>query len=210
MLQRGMSHRQYGAFLYDLYHLVKDFCPAMEAAIPFCNGRYPVVAQALRHSIAEESGHERWVLHDIEAMGLDPNEAIAAKPSPMIQACLAFNRHYPATVNPCGVLGMLLALELIAATHGSHLAVATRSRLGITQKAGFGFLESHGELDQQHGEELAELLKKVNDEPARRAIENASTVNIEAFAALMVHAFHADPTLQPGRFRRWMLERLIL
>ena len=79
----------------------------------------------------------------------------------------------------------------------------------MTQKAGFGFLESHGELDQQHGAELAELLKKVNDEPARRAIENASTVNIEAFAALMVHAFHADPTLRPGRFRRWVLQRLI-
>src|SRR4030095_14796905 len=142
-------------------------------------------------------------------MGFDPSGALAGNPSPMIQACLAFNRHYPATVNPCGVLGMLLALELIAATHGNHLAAATRSRLGVTQKAGFGFLESHGELDQKHGAELAELLTNVDDEPARRAIENASTVNIEAFAALMVHAFRADRALQPGRLRRWVVARLI-
>jgi pyrroloquinoline quinone (PQQ) biosynthesis protein C len=209
MLDRGMSRGQYRAFLYDLYFVVLDFCPAMEAAIPLCEGRYPAVVQALHHSLDEERNHERWVLHDIAAMGFDPDEAVAGEASPITQACLAFNRHYPAVEHPCGILGMLLALELIAATHGGQLASATRRRLGVTQKAGFGFLESHGELDHQHGADLAELLKKIDDESAHHAIENAAAVNIDAFAALMVHAWRADHALEPGPFRRWLMRRLV-
>ena len=149
------------------------------------------------------------MLHDIAAMGFDPGEAVSAEASPITQACLAFNRHYPATVNPCGIVGMLLALELIAATHGGQLASATRRRLGVTQKAGFGFLESHGELDQQHGADMAELLKNLDDEQAQHAVESAASVNIDAFAALMVHAFRADAALEPGPVRRWLMRRLV-
>ena len=57
MLDRGMSRAQYRAFLCDLYFLVEDFCPAMEAAIPLCEGRYPAVVQALHHSLDEERNH---------------------------------------------------------------------------------------------------------------------------------------------------------
>jgi pyrroloquinoline quinone (PQQ) biosynthesis protein C len=185
MIHRGLSLQEYRAFLHDLYHVVWHFCPIMAAAASHCDDRFQGVRYELYERIAEEKGHEAWVLEDIEAMGGDVPGARANPPSPPVQAMIAFNYYAAERLHPCAVLGMLYMLEVVSSVYGGRVSDAIARAIGRDAGAGgFRFLTSHATMDVDHMAKLNRLVKTIDDPAAQRAIVNSTQVNFYQFAAM--------------------------
>ena len=144
-----VTRARYVAFLREAYHHVKHTVPLLMA----CGSRLSEDRAALREAvaqyIAEESGHERWILEDLRACGDDPEAARASQPGLATELMVAYVYDYVARVNPAGMLGMVHVLE------GTSTALATRAADSIARALrlpaeAFTYLASHGSLDQEH------------------------------------------------------------
>ena len=144
-----VTRTRYVAFLRQAYHHVRHTVPLLEVcAQRFGEGR-AALRNAIAHYVAEETGHEQWILDDLRACGEDPEAARRAQPAPATELMVAYVYDYIARVNPAGFLGMVHVLE------GTSNAIATRAADVIARalslpSAAFTYLTSHGALDQEH------------------------------------------------------------
>ncbi len=185
MLNRGLSLAEYRAFLHDLYYVVWHFCPTMAAAAARCDDRFRQVRFELYERIAEEKGHETWVLEDLEAVGGDAARVRNYPPSAPVQCMIAFNYFCAERAHPCAVLGMLYSLEVIASAYAATLAQSIAKALERNYEGpGFKFLLSHSAMDQDHVAKLNMLVKTIDDPQAQEAIVNATRVNFYQFGRM--------------------------
>jgi pyrroloquinoline quinone (PQQ) biosynthesis protein C len=185
MIHHGLSLVEYRAFLYDLYHIVWHFCPIMAAAASRCDERYRDVRYELYERIAEEKGHETWVLEDIEAVGGDVASAKANPPSAPVQAMIAFNYHGAERVHPCSVLGMLYMLEVVSSVYAGRTSDSIAAAIGRkVDSGGFKFLSSHATMDVDHLAKLNLLIKKVHEPEAQESVINSTRVNFFQFGCM--------------------------
>ena len=184
LIHQGLPLAEYRALLRDIYHVVQHFCPVMELAAARCE-RFPQVRAELRERIAEEKGHETWVLEDIEAVGGNVAEAREGLPSSPVQALIAFNYHGAERGHPCSVLGMLYTLEVISSVYGGRVAdsVARATNRDVTG-AGFKFLLSHASMDAEHMAKLNRVVKTISDAEAQSAVINSTRVNFFQFSSM--------------------------
>ncbi|MGA8054441.1 MAG: iron-containing redox enzyme family protein [Burkholderiales bacterium] len=185
MIQSGLEREEYRRFLFDAYHVVWHFCPIMAAAAGRLSDKYRQVRYQLYENIEEEKGHEDWVLNDIRAIGADPEEAKQHVPTAPVQAMIGFNYSYPERANPCGVLGMLYALEVISSVYGGRVAASMMKSLKMPGPDGFTFLQSHASMDQDHMAKLNRLVKTIDDADAQEAVINATRVNFYLFGEMV-------------------------
>ncbi len=195
MVHHGLTLEEYRAFLHELYHIVRHFCPIMAAAAARCGDEFRGVRYALYERIDEEKGREDWVLEDIEAMGGDVSRARASLPSVPVQAMIAFNYYAAERVHACSVLGMLYALEVISSVYGGRVAEAIARKIGReTAAGGFRFLSSRASMDLDHMASLSRLVKSVADPAAQAAIVRSTQVNFHQFGQI----FRAGGPLAPA------------
>jgi len=144
-----ISRTRYIAFLRQAYHHVKHTVPLLMACGSRLDEKRAALRTALTHYIAEEDGHEQWILDDLRACGDDPQAARRTPPAPATELMVAYVYDYIARVHPAGFLGMVHVLE------GTSTALATRAAQVIERAldlpaAAFRYLTSHGNLDQEH------------------------------------------------------------
>ena len=181
LIHHGLPLAEYRALLHDIYHIVRHFCPVMERAEARC-ADFPEVRGELVERIAEERGHEAWVLEDIEALGGDVDAAREGPPSAPVQAMIAFNYLGAERGHPCSVLGMLYTLEVVSSVYGGRAAdsIAQAIQRDVSG-AGFKFLLSHASMDAEHMAKLNRLVKTIADPEAQSAIVNSTRVNFFQF-----------------------------
>lgn len=185
MIHHGLPLEEYQAFLQDLYHVVWHFCPIMAAAAARCGDEFRNVRYELYDRIAEEKGHEAWVLSDIEAIGGDVCGAGSRAPSAPVQAMIGFNYHAAEHVHPCSVLGMLYTLEVVSSVYGGRVSDSIARSLGRSvEGGGFRFLSSHATMDQDHMAKLNRLVNTISDAGAQQAIVNSTRVNFYQFGLM--------------------------
>lgn len=186
MMRSGLTLPEYRAFLHDLYHVVLNFCPVMQAAAPRCDATLAAVRRELEERIGEEAGHEEWVMDDVRAVGGDPDHVRSTPPSPPVQAMIGFNHHAAGRGHPASVLGMLYVLEVIASVYGGKAADSIARAIGKepTAAGGFRFLSSHATMDAHHMAQLNVLLKTITDPAAQAAVINATLVNFHQFGQM--------------------------
>jgi thiaminase len=161
-----VSRASYRAFLTQAYHHVKHTVPLLMA----CGARLPDRLDWLRQGvveyIAEEYGHEQWILADLEEAGFD---AAAARERPLPETELMVSYAYDTVQrgNPVGFLGMVLVLEGTSAAIATRAAESIGAQLELPRRA-LTYLLSHGSLDQQHVGQFDRLVDRI-DEPADRA-----------------------------------------
>lgn len=168
-LHGRISRETYVAYLAQAYHHVRHTVPLMQATqghLSDAHGRYRT---ALDDYIAEETGHEQWILNDIRAAGGDPDETVRAGPNAATEIMVAYAYDYVSRVAPIGFFGMVFVLESVSIQLASLGADAVRGSLGLPQSA-FTYLVSHGALDQDHIAFLKALLDGVEDTGDRAAI----------------------------------------
>jgi len=180
----GMSVERYRRFLLELYHIVWHFNPVCAAAASRVGDQHRPVRYFLYDHVHEESGHEQWVLNDLDAVGVAPAVALAHAPSIDTLALAGFNYWAADRRHPCSVLGMMYALEVIASVYGGPFATAIKESLLLEGDRGVTFIDSHATMDAEHMAELRVVLNTLHDAAARDAVAESAGVNFHHFTRI--------------------------
>ena len=185
----GMPVGRYRALLLELYHVVWHFNPASAAAASRLGTPAHDALQAVRHFLYEhmheETGHETWVLNDLEAIGVAPSDARAHAPAIATLSLNGYNYWAADRRHPCSVLGMLYALEVVASVYGGPFASAIRESLLLEGDRGVSFIDSHASMDAKHMAELRQVLNQIKDGAAQAAIVESVRVNFHHFTRII-------------------------
>ena len=170
-----VTRAQYLAFLTEAYHHVKHTVPLLMA----CGSRLPDSKDWLRTAlveyIAEEAGHEEWILNDIAAADGDADAVRRGDPIAATELMLAYVYDMIARRNPVGFFGMVHVLEGTSTALATDAAQVIRGALDLPPEA-FTYLTSHGSLDQQHVRFFAGLMDRVVDEDDQAAVAHTATM----------------------------------
>ena len=163
----------YLAFLAEAYHHVRHTASLLAA----CKGRLPDrlawLAPELDHYIAEETGHDEWILDDIAACGGDAQAVRHGRPQPATELMVAYAYDTIARGNPVGFFGMVLVLEGTSVALALNAADRIQRSLGLPDSA-FSYLRSHGELDREHTAHFARLMDLLDDPADQQAVIHAA------------------------------------
>jgi pyrroloquinoline quinone (PQQ) biosynthesis protein C len=182
---KGMSVERYRALLLELYHVVWHFNPVCAAAASRLSDEHQGVRYFLYEHMQEESGHEHWVMNDLEAIGVAPQATREHGPSVNTLALNGYNYWAADRRHPASVLGMLYALEVIASVYGGPFASAIRESLLLDGDRGVSFIDSHATMDAKHMAELRTVLNLIKDDAAREAIAESVRVNFHHFTRII-------------------------
>ena len=164
-----VTREQYLAFLTQAYHHVKHTVPLLMA----CGARLPETHAWLRgpiaQYIAEESGHEEWILNDIAAAGGNAEAVRASSPGRAAELLVAYVYDTIARGNPVGFFGMVHVLEGTSQALATRAAQVMRGSLGLPPEA-FTYLASHGTLDQEHVLFFSGLMNRLDATADREAV----------------------------------------
>ena len=175
----GMSIERYRRLLIELYHVVWNFNPVCAAAASRISDEHREVRYFLYEHMHEESGHEDWVLNDLQSVGVPRHAALEAEPSVFTSTLCGYNYWSADRRHPCSVLGMMYALEVIASVYGGAFASAIRESLLLNGDTGVSFISSHATMDAEHMVELRKVLNTVDDAAAKSAITGSAEVNLQ-------------------------------
>jgi hypothetical protein len=176
-----ISRETYIAYLTEAYHHVKHTVPLMQAARARMDGAHQRFVAALDEYIAEETGHEHWILADIKNCGGDPDAVRNGEPRPATLAMTDFAYDYIANVNPMGFFGMVFVLEGTSVKLATHGAEAVARNLGLGPGC-FSYLTSHGALDMEHLTFFENLMNEVEDPADQAAIITVAKAIFVRFA----------------------------
>jgi len=162
-----VTRELYVAFLTQAYHHVRHTVPLLMAVGARLPDRHGALRSDVLHYLGEETGHEQWILNDIEHAGGERAAAAASQPAIATEAMIAYAYDQVMRRNPVGFFGMVYVLE------GTSVAIALRAADRIQESLhlpgqAVSYLRSHGELDQQHVHHLAGILARL-DAPGDRA-----------------------------------------
>ncbi len=180
----GMPIERYRKLLLELYHVVWHFNPVCAAAASRVTDEHRQVRYFLYEHMHEESGHEQWVMNDLEAVGVSQAMLQAHPPSVHAQALAGYNHWSADRRHPCSVLGMMYTLEVIASVYGGTFSAAIRESLLLEGERGVSFISSHAEMDAEHMIELRLVLNTLSDTTAREAIIESTLFNFHHFTRL--------------------------
>ena len=173
VLTEGGSLAAYLDFLGQAYHHVKHTVPLLALAAARCGPRDSSYRSALFKYIAEEQGHEAWILEDIDALGGNARQVEHDSPRFACKIMVGHAYYLIDHVSPYGLLGMVHVLEGMSVALASQAARAIRESLRISGDGGFKYLTTHGELDIGHTSFFAELIDDIGPEHLPLVISSA-------------------------------------
>jgi len=170
-----VTRARYVAFLREAYHHVKHTVPLLMACGSRLGEDRSTLRAAVTHYIAEEAGHEQWILEDLRACGDDAYAARPAPPAPATELLVAYVYDYIARVNPAGMLGMVHVLEGTSSALATRAARSIAATLGLPPAA-FSYLTSHGALDQEHVRFFEDTVNAATSEELEHVVHVAKRV----------------------------------
>ncbi|MCC7046433.1 MAG: AMP-binding protein [Alphaproteobacteria bacterium] len=167
----GVDAALYLAFLGQAYHHVKHTCPLLTTAAARCGPGEEWLRDAFLHYVAEEQGHEQWILDDIAALGGDAAAVRDAAPRPPCAAMVEGAYRAIEERGPSALLGMVHVLEGMSVLLAERAAGAIRRVVPAGRDgAGFRYLTSHGALDIGHVAFFRTLVERMDDPAALDAV----------------------------------------
>jgi hypothetical protein len=147
----------YPALLVETFHYVKHSCPLMKMAYERLGDGNPEVADYLDKHIVEETGHEQWLLEDLERLGFDRRAVTASTPLSETIDLVGAQLYVINFLHPAGLLGYVYVMESQPPSETSLRLL--QERFEITPAA-MTFLARHGEADVKHRRELKSMLDR--------------------------------------------------
>ncbi len=151
----------YPEFLFRNHSVIRCSVPLMKAAAAECEGRAggePLAEEMLAYltkHIPEETGHDEWVLDDLETLGFRRDDVLARIPPASAAALAGAQYYWIRHVHPVALLGFIAVLEGTPPDVEFFEGVA--DRIGLPRRA-FSNLLLHGKLDPQHRDDLDRAL----------------------------------------------------
>jgi len=175
----------YPEYLITVHCVIRASVPLMESALtqaratassdPVADG----LADYLQQHIEEESGHDEWVLEDLEVLGVERTNVLSRVPSPAVAGMIGSQYYWALHYHPVAVLGYMTVTEgyptppkLIERLIGST---------GLPRRA-FRTLMEHAELDPHHGDELDQVIDTL---PLSRELEEVVGLSAMSSVDLM-------------------------
>ena len=168
-LNGTISVERYVAFLTQAYHHVKHTVPLLMAAGAPMADHEEWLRAAIVEYIDEEYGHHEWILNDIKACGGDVEAVRQSQPHATTELMISFVYDQINRSHPASFFGMAHVLEGTSVALASQAAAHIQQQLGLP-KGAFTYLNSHGALDQDHVAFFADLMNKLTDPVAQKAI----------------------------------------
>jgi pyrroloquinoline quinone (PQQ) biosynthesis protein C len=191
-----VSLPSYAAFLEQAYHHVRHTVPLLR----LCRARLPERLAWMRTDldeyIAEEDGHDQWILHDLSTCGTDPREVAAGRPGFATEVMVAYAYDTIERRNPLGFLGMVHVLEGTSVALALQAAERIQQCLKLPDEA-FSYLRSHGILDRQHTAHFAALMDRIEDPLDQAAIIHAVAMFYRLYGNLFRSLPRPLPCMQP-------------
>jgi hypothetical protein len=149
----------YPVYLATMHGVVRSAVPLLQAALERCRELDDSVATALvpyfEHHAPEETGHDVWLLEDLEALGGDRDAALAAIPSARVATLVGAQYYWLRHVHPVSLLGHMAVVEGYSPDVG--FALRLQELTGYPEDA-FRAIRRHERLDIRHKRELYELI----------------------------------------------------
>ena len=194
-IETGVTLPLYLDFLSNAYHHVKFTCPLLGLALSRLNAGDEEYRTGLLDYLAEEKGHEDWILDDIRALGGD-QAAVAVKigqASLPVRLMVAYGYYAIEHISPYALLGMVHVLEGMSVALAQGAAQSICSSLKLSPGCdGFSYLTSHGALDKTHVQSFVQLLDLV-DTPDRRRVVIQAAKDFYHLYGNIFHSLSAEP-----------------
>ena len=191
-LESGAFGITYPALLVETFHYVRHSCSLMNyACAQLGHESLPLQIYFARH-IAEEVGHEEWLLNDLEKLGYNRLEVEASPPLAETINLVGSQLYVINYLHPAGLLGYVYLME---STPPSKTSLAFLEAYGVKSGA-MTFLSRHGQEDQRHRRELRDTLDTHFTEPRIREAAILSAVmglsNVNRLLARVKRGKYAD------------------
>ena len=146
----------YRDYLLTMHWMIRASVPLMEEAVSVAQGlpADPVTRGLIAYleaHIAEERGHDDWLLEDLEVLGSDRSTVLARPPSATVAAMVGAQYYWIRHHHPVALLGYITIME--GYPPAPAVVDAIESRTGLPPDA-FRTLRLHASLDPGHGHEL--------------------------------------------------------
>lgn len=157
------ARERYIGYLSVMHAVIRASVPLMQAAARRCGtaGGDPValpLREYLHGHIAEERGHDDWIVADLAASGEDPGRCLARIPPAEVAALVGAQYYWLEHYHPVTLLGYIAVLE------GNPPKPELMERLmGVTglPAPAFRTLRAHAELDPGHAAAVFALLDEL-------------------------------------------------
>jgi hypothetical protein len=157
-----ISQGSYLAYLAEAYHHVRHTVSLLSLARDKLPPNKANLAAALDEYIAEETGHEEWILDDITNAGGDGEAVRNGAPRLETELMVAYAYDSVGRVNPASLFGMIFVLESTSVQLAGRGANALADSLQLPENC-FRYFLSHGTLDVDHMKFFQRLMSQVQD-----------------------------------------------
>lgn len=168
-----VSLPSYIAFLTEAYHHVRHTVPLLKACRDHLPAHLAWMEDALDEYVEEETGHDEWILNDLQALGVDRDAVQRAGPGAATEIMVAYAYDTIHRNHAVGFFGMVHVLEGTSVALALNAADRIQQGLNLPATA-FSYLRSHGTLDREHTAHFAELMNRLDDEQDRAAVVHAA------------------------------------
>lgn len=186
-------------YLIRTHCIIRTTVPLMEAALgqarvmadsdPVASG----VAIYLAKHLDEERDHDKWLLEDLEVMGVDRSKVLARVPSPTIASLVGCQYYWALHYHPVALLGYFAFMEGYPPTQ--PLIEDLIARTGFPREA-FRTMVEHGELDPHHRDELDLTIDSL---PLTR--DHEAVLGLSAMSGVGLLARSVEEVLEAGLAR---------
>ncbi len=156
------SHRYphlYKVHLFLVHSLVRASVPLMECALQHVRDDIDPLSDKLAAyfttHIPEESGHDEWVLQDLQVLGVSQETVNTRMPPAAIAAAVGAQYYWIRHFDPIALLGYIAVLEGYPPNEAQLREIIRRT--GLPEPAFRSFLK-HARLDEQHRDDLDRFL----------------------------------------------------
>ena len=156
-----ISRETYLRYLAEAYHHVRHTVPLLRLVKERLPEGREWLAPALDEYVAEETGHEEWILDDIANAGGDAGAVRRGAPRAATEFMVAYAYDTVMRGNPVGFFGMVYVLEGTSTQLATAGAEALMRALELPPDC-FRYLLSHGSLDIEHMAFFEGLMNRID------------------------------------------------
>ena len=178
----------YPEFLFAIYGITASSAPAMRAAAERCSAITTGEPLArwlhdyyLEHA-AEETGHEKWLLDDLAAMGVQRQRVLQRLPYASVAALVGAQYYWMLHVHPIAYLGYIAVVEEPASIEFLE-QVSRRSGIPLSTMSCHLM---HAKLDPDH---VADFNAALDSLPLQQHHQDLITVSAITTSSLLVNVF---------------------
>ncbi|MGF6654576.1 pyrroloquinoline quinone (PQQ) biosynthesis protein C [Paraburkholderia youngii] len=166
VMEKPVTREMYRDLMIEIHHYTKHNS-MNQAVTAFVNAPEGLLKFAYQHA-AEELGHERMAVHDLESIGLLDRNDLARAPLPATEALIGYLYFVALRYGPIARLGYSFWAESVYEHIGDAL-MKFRSDLSLSDK-NMSFFIAHSAIDKKHIVQVEDCINRYAKTPADQAL----------------------------------------